>query len=95
MLCSAALVAGLRAEKGEASSSQIAASEAPDQRPGDGDVPRQHGLLRDVELAVTLCFGVRQMLLREVLDLTPGAVVEAEGMLIYRKPDEAPRLPGL
>jgi flagellar motor switch protein FliN/FliY len=35
-------------------------------------------LLRDVELAVTLCFGVRQMVLREVLDLTPGAVVELD-----------------
>jgi flagellar motor switch protein FliN/FliY len=77
MLCSPALVAGLRAEKGDAPS-PVAASEAPDPLPGDGDVHRQLGLLRDVELAVTLCFGARQMLLREVLDLTPGAVVELD-----------------
>jgi uncharacterized protein (DUF488 family) len=31
----------------------------------------------------------------EPASLTPGAVAEAEGKLIYRKPDEAPRLPGL
>jgi uncharacterized protein (DUF488 family) len=31
----------------------------------------------------------------EPANLTPGAVAEAEGRLVYRKPDEAPRLPGL
>lgn len=36
------------------------------------------GLLMDVELDVTLRFGERQMLLRDILDLTPGAVVELD-----------------
>jgi len=31
----------------------------------------------------------------EPASLTPGAVVEGEGRLTYRKPDELPRLPGL
>jgi uncharacterized protein (DUF488 family) len=31
----------------------------------------------------------------EPASLTPGAVAEAEGKLVYRKPDETPRLPGL
>ncbi len=32
----------------------------------------------DVELAVTLRFGSRRMLLREVLDLVPGSVVDLD-----------------
>jgi flagellar motor switch protein FliN/FliY len=35
-------------------------------------------VLVDVELAVTLRFGSRRMLLREVLDLSPGIVVELD-----------------
>lgn len=35
-------------------------------------------LLMDVELAMTLRFGGRRMLLREILDLCPGAVVELD-----------------
>jgi flagellar motor switch protein FliN/FliY len=35
-------------------------------------------LLKDVELAVTLRFGERQVLLRDVLELVPGAVVELD-----------------
>jgi len=42
--------------------------------------PKQQNLefLRQVELPVTLCFGRREMLLREILELTPGAVLELE-----------------
>lgn len=36
------------------------------------------GLLMDVELDATLRFGERHMLLRDILDLTPGAVVELD-----------------
>jgi flagellar motor switch protein FliN/FliY len=35
-------------------------------------------LLMDVELAMTMRFGARRLLLREVLDLSPGAVVELD-----------------
>jgi flagellar motor switch protein FliN len=35
-------------------------------------------LLRGVELPVTLCFGRRRMLLRDVLELNPGSVVELD-----------------
>jgi flagellar motor switch protein FliN/FliY len=35
-------------------------------------------LLMDVQLAMTLRFGTRRLLLREVLDLGPGAVVELD-----------------
>jgi flagellar motor switch protein FliN len=42
--------------------------------------PREPNLefLRDVELQVTLRFGKREILLREILELTAGAVVELE-----------------
>jgi len=36
------------------------------------------GVLMDVEMSVTLRFGSRQLLLREVLDLNPGSVVELD-----------------
>jgi flagellar motor switch protein FliN/FliY len=35
-------------------------------------------MLMDVQLTMTMRFGSRQMLLREVLDLNPGAVVELD-----------------
>ena len=35
----------------------------------------------DVELEVTLRFGERQMLLRDILELSPGAVVELDRKL--------------
>jgi flagellar motor switch protein FliN/FliY len=38
-------------------------------------------LLLDVELEVTLRFGERQMLLRDILELSPGAVVELDRKL--------------
>ncbi len=36
------------------------------------------GLLMDVQLTMTMRFGSRQLRLREVLDLSPGAVVELD-----------------
>lgn len=79
---SAALVAELRAEKSEApkpsvaegrsASSPAAANSTPE--PSDGRL----GLLMDVQLALTLRFGSRRLLLREVLELSPGAVVELD-----------------
>jgi flagellar motor switch protein FliN len=79
---SAALVAGLRVEKSEGakaetvkasmdSSSVVAAAVA---EPGRGALD----MLMDVQLAMTLRFGTRRLLLREVLDLSPGAVVELD-----------------
>jgi flagellar motor switch protein FliN/FliY len=41
-----------------------------------GAVPPNLELLLDVELEATIRFGEREMLLREIFDLTPGAVVE-------------------
>ena len=35
-------------------------------------------MLRDVQLAMTMRFGARRMLLREVLDLSPGIVIELD-----------------
>jgi flagellar motor switch protein FliN len=92
---SAALAAGLRAEKTEKSetaataapvsaspvpTTQIPLTQAPPtQVPLTQDESRAKlGLLMDVELALTLRFGSRRLLLREVLDLIPGAVVELD-----------------
>ncbi|MGA9543187.1 MAG: flagellar motor switch protein FliN [Candidatus Sulfotelmatobacter sp.] len=79
---SAALVAGLRVEKAEAAkvdaakasidSSPVVAAAVPGQGRGALD------MLMDVQLAMTLRFGTRRLLLREVLDLSPGAVVELD-----------------
>lgn len=83
---SAALVAALRAEKTEAPSPSATAASAPPSPPfpaSDAASSPLSGkvnldLLMDVELAVTLRFGSRRMLLREVLDLNPGIVVELD-----------------
>jgi flagellar motor switch protein FliN len=42
---------------------------------------RNLDLLMDVQLQVTLRFGERQLLLKEVLDLSPGSVVELDKMV--------------
>jgi flagellar motor switch protein FliN/FliY len=72
---SAALLTSLRADTSEA------LSKAPD-RPAGESIPPQGNvnldLLMDVELAVTLRFGSRRLLLREILELNPGAVVELD-----------------
>jgi flagellar motor switch protein FliN len=82
---SAALVAQLKAEKtvsapvetaATASASTSAASNVPlnDSVHGTGALDR----LMDVHLAITLRFGAKILLLREVLDLAPGSVVELD-----------------
>ena len=82
---SAALVAELRekadAVKPEAVSARALSSTpvpsyapSPDLTPGMGALD----LLMDVQLAMTLRFGTRRLLLREVLDLTAGAVIELD-----------------
>lgn len=74
---SAALVAALRAEKNEtAPSTPAPAAPAPTTPAPDSKV--NLGLLMDVGLVVTLRFGSRRLPLREVLDLSPGAVVELD-----------------
>jgi flagellar motor switch protein FliN len=80
---SAALVAELRTEKTEtmkaeavtaAAASATTDTVADSSPPGTGTLD----LLMDVQLATTLRFGARTLLLREVLDLSPGAVIELE-----------------
>jgi flagellar motor switch protein FliN len=80
---SAALVAALRTEKKEpvnqdsrtaAVSSHTANKSAEDSKNDRVNLD----LLLDVELAVSLRFGSRRLLLREILDLSPGSVVELD-----------------
>jgi flagellar motor switch protein FliN/FliY len=86
---SAALVAELRekAETAKAEAAKAAApSFAPPAAPSSPSVPATDpaaasgalDLLMDVQLGLTLRFGSRQMLLREILDLNPGAVIELD-----------------
>jgi flagellar motor switch protein FliN len=84
---SAALVAELR-EKPEAMKSEAASGSAPASSPVPSsafaaapDLPPGMGsleLLMDVQLAMTMRFGTARLLLREVLDLSPGAVIELD-----------------
>jgi flagellar motor switch protein FliN/FliY len=69
---SAALVAELRAERSVAMTDSSFPSAAAGE--GTGALDR----LMDVQLAMTLRFGAKQLLLRDVLDLCPGAVVELD-----------------
>jgi flagellar motor switch protein FliN/FliY len=79
---SAAMVAELRAEKSEAAKSSAAAPPGPSAaaaaeatlQPSDGRLD----LLMEVQLSMMLRFGARRLLLREVLELGPGAVVELD-----------------
>jgi flagellar motor switch protein FliN/FliY len=83
---SAALVAELRAERIEAGKAAaapaITQSSSPEASPvtvaDPGPDSGTLDLLMDVQLAMTLRFGARRLLLREVLDLSPGAVVELD-----------------
>jgi flagellar motor switch protein FliN len=90
---SAALAAELKAEKVEAAkpvaypsaSPTTAAATADAAKPGAavsaGDAAQDAGALdalMDVQLSMTLRFGSKTLLLREVLDLSPGAVVELD-----------------
>jgi flagellar motor switch protein FliN len=80
MQLSAALVAGLRAGKAESAKTESApAASSVASHPSSPEENRAKlDLLMDVELALTLRFGSRRLLLREVLDLNPGAVVELD-----------------
>ena len=69
---SAALYAALAAAS-HPPESQASTAEA-DSEPGEGNLD----LLRDVELEVTLRFGERIMLLRDILELGEGSVVELD-----------------
>ncbi len=74
---SAALMAELRAEKPEPVQAQ--SDRAPTAAPTESKpAPGALDLLMDVQLAVTMRFGARRLLLRDVLDLSPGAVVELD-----------------
>ena len=48
---------------------------------GIGSAPENLGLLLDVTLDAHLRFGQRQMLLREILDLRAGSVIELDRRL--------------
>jgi flagellar motor switch protein FliN/FliY len=77
MQLSAALAAALRTERAEPAKPPAAVPPpSPPEVEGAGNAKLE--LLMDVELAVTLRFGSRKLLLREVLDLIPGAVVELD-----------------
>jgi flagellar motor switch protein FliN/FliY len=80
---SAALVAELRAEKTEATkkaeiAKTVTASSPTAALADSGQGTGALDLLMDVQLAMTLRFGARRLLLREVLDLSAGAVIELD-----------------
>ena len=73
---SAALGAALRTEKPD--SAKPAPAPVIPAAPPLEDNRTKLGLLMDVELAVTLRFGGRRLLLREILELNPGSVIELD-----------------
>jgi flagellar motor switch protein FliN/FliY len=81
---SAALVAELRAPRNEAAVAGTNAAErvSPPQSSAaptyDPAAPAALSLLMDVPLTVSMRFGSRRLLLSEVLDLSPGAVIELD-----------------
>jgi flagellar motor switch protein FliN len=75
---SAALAAALRSEKADAGAAPPATTGPAVSNPRDNGNKVNLDLLMDIELSVTLCFGSRRLLLREVLDLAPGAVVNLD-----------------
>jgi flagellar motor switch protein FliN/FliY len=82
---SAALTAELKAEKSEEAPAPAAAPVNPSPAVSSTALPYDLGQssgamdrLMDVNLAMTLRFGAKRLLLREVLDLSPGAVVELD-----------------
>jgi flagellar motor switch protein FliN len=74
---SAALAAGIRVEKAELASPPATAVAPPSSSTAQ-DEKVNLNLLMDVELSVTLRFGSRRLLLREILDLNPGAVLDLD-----------------
>ena len=83
---SAALVAELRTVKAEPAKMEAAKaagdSSAPASSSGSNAMASAEAgaldLLMDVQLALSMRFGSRRLLLREVLELSPGAVVELD-----------------
>jgi len=78
---SAALTAELRAEKAEPAAAEAAKAQAPAPPPSPPPADADAGAmdrLKDVQLAVTMRFGARRLLLREVLELGPGTVIELD-----------------
>ncbi|MGC2403877.1 MAG: flagellar motor switch protein FliN [Acidobacteriaceae bacterium] len=79
---SAALVAQLKTGKAAASKAETAsaptASFSPAPSTNSGQDTGTLDRLMDVQLAMTLRFGSKTLLLREVLDLNPGTVVELD-----------------
>jgi flagellar motor switch protein FliN/FliY len=85
---SAALAAELKTEKAEPAKSEASPSEAAKTEPAaapksssspdTGVNPGTLDRLMDVQLAMTMRFGSKSLLLREVLDLSPGSVVELD-----------------
>ena len=84
---SAALAAELKAEKAQAAKTETAAPAiasgvaAAPPSPAGSEAAAENGamgLLMDVPLAMTLHFGGKKLLLREVLELTAGSVVELD-----------------
>jgi flagellar motor switch protein FliN len=75
---SAALAAALRSEKTDTRAAAVAVSDPVVSNPQDNGSKVNLDLLMDIELSVTLCFGSRRLLLREVLDLSPGTVVNLD-----------------
>ena len=73
---SAALTAALRPDMAAAAPAPAPPEAALDPALAPG--PVNLDLLMEVELAVTLRFGRRQLLLREILDLNPGAVIDLD-----------------
>jgi flagellar motor switch protein FliN/FliY len=74
---SASFVAELRTEK-KGPEKPAVESSAPVPPPDLAEGTGALGLLMEVQLTMTMRFGSRQLLLREVLDLSPGAVVELD-----------------
>ena len=78
---SAALIAQLRAQPAETAAPSAADANSvstPVTDAATAQVPATLELLKDVQLAMTMRFGARTLLLREVLDLGPGTVVELD-----------------
>lgn len=72
---SAALAAALRSEGKQESTAPVPSTSTENHSP---EPEVNLGVLMDVELAITLRFGGRRMLLREILDLNSGSVVELD-----------------
>ena len=79
---SAPLLAALRAPAGAKPAAQAGAAAATpasaNPPPAASSTLEKLDLVMDVELDVNLRFGGRRMLLREILELAPGAVVELD-----------------